>query len=161
MQQNGFAGAYVRPLPTTVLELVATNAAREAYTTSVGVHHAAIATRKSEQWHQIPWMCAAKEPGFKAEQIRAARWAAQVLRWQRARLPGAVRGNDELRPQNLGLSRALFDDRAVIATIVVDEPGERPRLPILRPGRGGTLKQQRVELFTTYGTAAVLRLPDS
>src|SRR5664279_5354693 len=109
MQKNGFTGAYVGPLPTAILELVATNAAREADTTTVSVHHAAIATRKREQWHQILRKRAANESGFEAEQIRGARWPAQVLGWQRARLPGTVRGNDELRPQDPGLSCALFD----------------------------------------------------
>src|SRR5450631_14042 len=159
MQENGFAGAYVRPLPTAVLELVATNAAREADTTTVSVHHAAIATRKSEQWHQILRKRAANEPGFEAEQIRGARWPAQVLRRQRAGFPGTVRGNDDSRSQDPGLSRALVDDGALVATVVVDKLRECAGLPNLGSGRRGTLKQQCVKVFAAHGSAAVLRPP--
>src|SRR5450755_2484193 len=132
MQENGFAGAYVRPLPTAVLELVATNAAREADTTTVGVHHAAIATRESKQWHQILRQRAANEPGLEAEQVRGARFPAQVLGRQRAGFPGAVRGNDDSRSQDVGLSRFFVDDGALVAIIVVDKVRERAGLPNLR-----------------------------
>jgi hypothetical protein len=67
-------------LPSAAFELVATNAARQTDTTSISVHHAAIAARKSEQWHQVEWQRAANEMGFETEQIGRTRLAAQILR---------------------------------------------------------------------------------
>ena len=110
-----------RPLSPAAIELVAANAARQADATAIGVHHAAIAAREGEQRHQVRGQRAVAKMGLEAEQIRGARRPAQVLRRHRAGLPGAVRGNDQPRPQDAGLPRALVDDGALVATVVVDE----------------------------------------
>ncbi len=117
------------------------------------MHHAAVAARESKQWHQVPWQRAAHEMGLKTEQIRGPRRPAQVLRRQWARLPGTMRGNNAPRLQYAGLPGGLVHDDAIVASIVLDELGERERLPYRGPRDRSALKQQSIEVFAAHRPA--------
>src|SRR6185436_3447250 len=46
-----------------------------------GVHHAAVTTRKSDQWHEILRQSGTHETRLESEQIRCMRGLAEALRW--------------------------------------------------------------------------------
>jgi len=73
VNQDRVAGGNARGSPAAALELVSPDAARHTRATFVGVHHAAVTARKSQQRHQPIRKSGVVEAGLEPQQVRPAR----------------------------------------------------------------------------------------